>query len=252
MNDWLKERELIDELIKRDSKRELVAHYTKREIVVENILPDFKLKFSSLNNSNDPAEYILKITSAFLNEDFNPEEVFKELDKYLVNNIYTFCTCLSHKENKNLKISLSSFGKPKMWAHYGQNHEGICLVFNKKRLNHEIRESLNKEIWSKEIDYSEKEISISKKSPYSISIINKNKKEEILKHLDDHYEELLFRKKKDWESEKEFRWAFFEKEEISLIEFKDSLVAVVLGGNELSKDLRKYHKEFNRKKNKHI
>lgn len=234
MRDWKRNSDLCNKILNKDLNQELVAHYTTREIAFEKILDSKSIKLSSLSNTNDPAEFISRIT-AFRDEN----ELTDNIEEHFTKNILTFCCCLSDPKNIDKKVNLSSFGKPKMWAHYGQNHEGICLVFNKEKLNTCLEEILdNDRLFCDRISYGPYRNEpfvirippINEPDPYRFVRTEDEIQNDVLNHLNSYCKELIFTKSEDWSSEFEYRWAYYNyAEEEGLIKYRDSLEAVVLG-----------------------
>ena len=216
----------LDDLLKKDRERDYVAHYTNAETAIEFILKEKKIRFSSLKKSNDPQEFIDKIRRV-VSKSEDPVEKMMEASELILNNVHTFCTSISTNSETDF-ISKTSFGKPKMWAHYGQKHKGICLLFGKEELKKKIVSSNPQKNWINEIRYGYKEEPKRDYTPYSIYIKN-NVEEEVINHLDIYKDELLFKKNPDWSSEAEYRFAIYCREEYFNVEIESSLKAVILG-----------------------
>lgn len=124
-----------------------------------------------------------------------------------------------------------------MWAHYGDNHKGICLIFDKEELSAQFRKSDFIKIYEDKVDYlsflplignsillSKIELEKFESESYNLELL--------YEFLDDNY--LLkfkyFRKHIDWKTENEYRWLVFAKTTRDLnINFGSSLKAIVLG-----------------------
>ena len=73
-------------------------------------------------------------------------------------------------------------------------------------------------------------------------------KKYLQKHIVDNYKSLFFLKKKDWETEEEWRFVYYsESEEEVYIDFKDSLLGIIFGT-----DCRNYSKYLSFLKEKGI
>lgn len=125
----------------------LIGHYTSQTTFLEHILPTKKIRFSALSKTNDPAEY--KTPSAY--------PVF---DKVICSDHYdqALATRDVVKEEfkicweKNVKLACFSaaadnntpcWQKPRMWAQYGNNHHGVCLLFDRQRLDDIAKQNLD-------------------------------------------------------------------------------------------------------------
>lgn len=97
---------------------------------------------SRLEKVNDPKES--KPTFSFsLNNSTTNVELFEFYKRFLTF-LKIMCLCIDNKSYfKNLddinRFPGKGFDHPRMWAQYGENHRGICLVFDDKRLYSELR-----------------------------------------------------------------------------------------------------------------
>lgn len=126
------------------------------------------------------------------------------------------------------------YSRPRMWAQYTGNHSGICLMFDKEKLNNAIRDCLGVEtIHNGPVKYGR----YSLKNHFAFNGINFDTikrdgiNEVAQKHLDSYFEELFLEKTDDWKDECEYRWVLFSKEEEEYIhiDYRDALVAIILG-----------------------
>ena len=151
---------------------EYLCHYTKQEHA-KNIIKNMVLRFGKICESNDPTEVVgvrtnLTLTTTnplSLQIDDESESVIAAIENYMkiyLNKILQVI-CFSKGSIKNIEgdveanikddfidtlemDSIGVFSKrppyylPRMWAQYGENHSGVCLVFNKKRLINQVIE----------------------------------------------------------------------------------------------------------------
>src|SRR5690606_34757584 len=117
-------------------------HYTSIDNAVNFILKDRTLMFNSLRGTNDPKE------SKNWEFNFHTEDNLKpthqesmQLWHDVTNEIKTKCKVLCFsKDMKGLgansinDIYLRGYSKPRMWAQYGSKHRGVCLIFERERL----------------------------------------------------------------------------------------------------------------------
>ena len=98
-------------------------HYTRYHTLCKYIIPFKRLKFSSILNTNDPSEsnpkfiYGESCPTKLLNDnaDYYSQMFREEYRKY---KFISFCSNRGGVEG--FKIS-------SMWAHYGNNHKGVCI-----------------------------------------------------------------------------------------------------------------------------
>lgn len=116
-------------------------HYCSLQNVLEDILPNRRLRLGWMKNSNDPRENKGFQFGTFIWGDEGIGDLSKlteEISEVLRDDCKMICF------SKNYKQTLGSELSP-MWAHYGGKHKGICLKIDKEKFLEE-----NKDI----IDYS--------------------------------------------------------------------------------------------------
>ena len=233
-----------DYLINYISTEDAIFHYTRRAVALEKILYENQFKFSYFENTNDPYEYKTKlIGAAGWGWDDAVEkmiyETIKALDKILVEQTL-FIACCSNEFEERALIS-HGFLKSRMWSQYGENHEGVCLVFSKEKLKRLLLnkfESTEYVIWEGDVEYKEY---INDDSGHdSLNIDNNtfddNTPEKVaFMHLEKYYRELLFRKQSDYKDEQEYRVVMLRKNRHMIaatepvFEVKDCLGGIILG-----------------------
>lgn len=125
-----------------------VAHYTRLDSFWQ-ILYYRNLRLSRLNSLNDIIEPELKIEF----ESKLEEKDRKSLERYLCNLVaHIYILSLSHDavvvEKKDFESDRffndytgRSFALPRMWAQYSNNNQGVCLLFDKKKLLTEAKKA---------------------------------------------------------------------------------------------------------------
>lgn len=240
-----------------------VAKYTTFDRVIKDILPFNKIRVSSANKVNDPYENkkgsIIE-ADIFFSQDSTGKEYFEFKEKFedaqykLLSHIKLFCTSIYSLEKVNyINHAHEIYAKPRMWATYGDNHKGVCLVFNKKELTHQFEKVENFKISENKMNYDKLIIDAQGRNPLlSNNDLNKIYKdnlfdiEKLFKVLDsnDTLTKRYFRKHYDWNSENEYRWLIFSKTSEDLdVDYGNSLKAIFLGidfNEKYQKLLKKY------------
>lgn len=237
-------------------------HYTTFDTALKIIDSD-SILFSHLNNTNDTSEAKIKVI-------FSPEGISsqEEYNKY-VNSITNYfekhnkliqLLCFSmdtnldskdidkkntsmHPKEKYYDISGRGFALPRMWAQYGDNSKGVCIVVDKEKL----------------LELINKKICIKKHGPviyrpfYDSYIISKKMMDDLYEKIsskfngsypllnlinDDHgfLQNNYFEKNIDWKNENEFRIITLVNEQTSnervpINDFSSALRGIVLGEN---------------------
>jgi hypothetical protein len=204
-------------------------HYTN-EKNGSSIINSKKLRFSNRIKSKDPVES-LKIRSHTISFSYSDEEtleidnktepVIQEVDEILnemFNHTKQICFCKNDVENKIL-----GFLKPRMWNQYGDDYQGLSLIFSKKKL---LEEKSEKMLFDdvKYIDYSQFNIDFGKNQ----NLILKLGREEFLNKYNEKINHKLFLKHYDYKGENEYRVIIKSTNELEEINIEKSLLGVLL------------------------
>ncbi len=239
-----------------NQERELLFHYTKFDTALFHILPVKKLLMNPIAQTNDIYEMQNSIDKLFKKMDWFEKLVFNSSYEYLKRNKLKLL-CFS-KEGEGRR----GFDNSLMWSFYGDNYQGICLVFNKSKLVNRFGEEFRDNYSFKDIiDYeykipSEIESNEEKKLEKEFRDISSNnlggelehefttyeiKAEKIWQVLkeQERYKDLFFRKGEEWIMENEYRFVIFDtNHEIPMpnfesnrtfLDYGNSLVSIVLG-----------------------
>lgn len=241
-------------------------HYTKSDTALNYILASNKIRFSCLANTNDPEESTrfelinLDETKYKIGENSILElmSVKKELPYKFLSVSFSMDKPWAKSVNTlnyfNIKDHCDrGYLFPRMWATYGEGHKGICLCFNKKKIEAVFKKhgiygekinyiSGNADKFHQDI-YSESE-STPFLIPANIESINN-----IIKHIKNHSKVFFFTKQDDWRDECEFRYIYIRNDGNQRcvdIDFEDALEAIIIGARfeiEKYKEIQKVCKE---------
>jgi Protein of unknown function (DUF2971) len=234
-----------DSFVQLISTTDSVFHYTKRATALEQILSKDIYRLSSLANANDPYEYKSKMIGAsgwgWDDETMKHLHLTSKLLDGLLERGTSFISCCTNFFNNEL---LQAHGclKSRMWSQYGENHEGICLVFSRNSLLEEIRKICSGDmyfIYEGNVGYREYVNDYS--SRHDTVSVNKNTFDDkapieiALNHINTYWQELFFRKQNDYKDEQEFRIVTLQKDILkdpnTPLEIKASkcLTGIILG-----------------------
>ena len=183
--------------------KKYIYHYTKFSTAIEHILPTMKLKSNSLKNMNDPRENQLwsfpgqnvnyrKIYPKTCSEENYCEHQFKLGDE-IRNSVQAISFVQSVKDK--------GFMNEMMWAHYGENHKGICLEIDEQVFCEENNIADEKLI---AIIYENVE------KPFITWDQECSKRENISRISRRYYKELYLTKSTYWKKEEEKRLILFD------------------------------------------
>lgn len=220
-------------------------HYTTTYTALNHILKNGTLKLNSFSQVNDPRESKAWDVSPFVRIDLNLsleqyDAISREVSNILKANAKLVCFSRDKDEATGKwqpKALLDrGFAKPSMWHHYGDRYKGLCLMFDRNKLNNAFDKQLDKNrLVSGKVNYSNEGI-ISKivDDPFVINLTAVNSVKSyintIQSHLNIWFRELFLRKLNDWANEDEYRWVYLDFHPNPVfVSFEDALEAIIIG-----------------------
>jgi Protein of unknown function (DUF2971) len=217
-----------------------VYHYTKLSTALEFILPSGTIKISALQNVNDlresqdwhfsgrgASDMDFKVALQFMNE----------CSRLIKENVRVFCTVQDKPHRDGRSDWHRGYCRPRMWSQYGDNHKGICLVFDKDKLNSAIRAALPEDFWieGRAVVYQDDDYLRDDLEAFSLDLdrVNATSLEYATDFmLANYFSTYFFIKNADWSGEQEWRWVVKGKgdRDIFLL-FQDSLSGLIVGPN---------------------
>lgn len=222
--------------------KNLLYHYTTIEAAIEKILFEKQLRLSPFRALNDPREakdfsYSLQGTGlppeGIDQKHFGTDRKLNELLKDQGKLICFSLDIVDKHTDRNLYF-LKGYAKSRMWSQYGQNHRGVCLVFERNRLVESIRSQAKSEdiVYFGEVSYADYSPEAVRARTISGDVLRSGIEIEdyAFKHLQQNYKGLFFEKNLDYRDENEFRIVVITKSTGYLTyNYNDSLIAVVVG-----------------------
>ncbi len=215
----------------------LLYHYTTKEKALEKILQSGKLRLNALENTNDPREnkyWLLNVLSTFgATCDYNDFYV-RTMDEFN-DRLKTHCRITAFStDDESFEMDQNGrngYAHSRMWAQYGGNHTGVCLLFNQAKLLHSARLELSElgTLWDGRVTYG---MSYEKDDPNSPFHLNYRNADSVDLHIREHYMQLLFEKSADWKSECEYRLVVYSPTKIAgpfEIRIHDSICGLIVG-----------------------
>jgi hypothetical protein len=244
-------------------------HYTNACAAV-SILQSGSFRFTSIKNSNDPKEAYPALQKNCKFSDEENKRFYSQFIDYYENDIrYMSCTVDSSEDlfrNKKMKHYFcgKGFNRSRMWAQYAGNSTGVCICFNKTKIEERVKKQYGEDkINSKKIEYE----------PYIKPTKNVELKDELgeinyVEHIymireedikndklnaeettREHCEDNFFKKSDDWRDEREHRIICFCNKESPLeIGIDDIIEYIVLGYkccDNCKKEIMTYCKKLN-------
>lgn len=252
-----------------------VYHYTRAQVAINNILKDSSLRFNPYNKTNDPLEtksWYLNIADGVdkVISELNNGEKRKILDKLLdfsqaqesilneIKSIFKIICFTRDNPNQPKSPTLTStsgflrgWGHPRMWAQYAENHKGVCLMFDRDKLNEVIFEAYKScKIYQGEVKYLNEPIPEDIKSIKYEDLIEFGIIKVIHKKIEENINRFFFQKARDWQDEFEYRWLIESNENLAeflYIPINSAIRAIILGTNvteDNENELIDYSKKF--------
>lgn len=244
---------MIENVTSSDS---YLYHYTSTDVALEYIIANHTLQFSSYVGTNDPKEsksweFDLGTNGGTDLGKYKMSEMSGWLSVALKGEAKIACFSMDSKGlsgNHMQDIFRRGFSKPRMWAQYADKHAGVCLVFDRKRLNELVEERFSSEhlVLSGPVTYTNREVIRNLYNPddqqYTINLDHLEtvgQERYVMDHLNTHYKRLFFEKMEDWRDESEWRIVVFSKNNENLyLDYKDALVGIVFGENTSEKGIQ--------------
>lgn len=194
-------------------------HYTTREAAFQHILPTGKLRFSTLERMRDPLENKeWRWTGAWF-PDFSapdphaPEKAFMRFNE-LAGAIRQQAHLLALTIDATAHASggaefAKGWSRARMWEQYAEEHEGVCLIFDRDRLiasiGNDLYEQLGIRPYHGEVSYSETGSGEARNLNLNEVPLDVDSRF-VASYIEDHHRDLFFQKALDWETEHEYRF----------------------------------------------
>lgn len=226
------------EELKNAVPEQYICKYIGVATLVLHVLPSKTIRLSPFKEMNDPREtngggFELEpaVSDPPPYDWAEQAEIQSSFRQRYKNNSFVFCATLD--ENTGDKEMQRGYGMPRMWAQYGDNHAGACLVFDREKLQSLADRKFPKDCWYSSVDYDPQMLSAGE-GAYTFSYEEyKSNGFEYFKQLATQYkEQLYFRKHEDWKGEQEWRITTLSEEGYDkglLLPYEDSLKYIILG-----------------------
>ena len=197
---------------------QFVYHYTRAETAHNSILKSSTLRLSSLAETNDPREskaWAFNLWTGGKNDlgRYDFQAVSAWFSNALKTKTRLACFALDQAPltgDHTQDILRRGLARSRMWAQYGDKHQGVCLVFDKARLIRAVKEHLAPRMcWVGDVGYKDHYFIRSTK-PHEF-MINIDELEELgperyaYQHVMQYHDQLFFQKLSDWKDEVEWR-----------------------------------------------
>lgn len=237
------------------NSNEIIYHYTKIQTAYEHILHTNKLRLSDRKTSNDPIEnimdrVIIKSSYGYPDTKKATNETGDKVSKFIlekIKNSKQLCFCKNNNDPEIIKYTIPpsqyyGFLKPRMWDQYGDKYNGICLVFDKKKLKEN-----NPNIHSDHIEYINYEEFFRNQNSIDLNRLYTLGFDDYCIEYSEKIKNCSFLKHKDYSGENEYRFISFSNKE-TFLEIGDSLKAIIISQRNLTDFAKIWFNDFVSKK----
>lgn len=239
-------------------EKELICHYTNEEKAI-SILKSKQINFNSFAKCNDPREskqwnfcYIGNGQQLCLKEYRNTPDVF---DQFIKN--YSMILCFCGWNNEKMKFENNAippyrqdyyrvgWARSRMWSQYGDKYRGVCLVFDKSKLEEQFSLTFGKnKKFADYVEYQYHLISFIKATKIECKDILKfGVKKSLEMQINKYFHEFYFLKLMDYRDEQEYRLVVIVDDgNFVTLPIESSLKSVILGVDFPRQDYEKIDK----------
>jgi len=242
--------DLLDDVIPTE-----ICHYTSKEIALEHILANKKIRLGRLGLTNDPRESRrwmvpnvvwgeeltkegeAEIAKSTLMIEQEVNRILKEEWRVLCAVCHNFPYSDSYEGKKEYDHHKYAFSHSRMWAQYAKNHSGVCLLFDGKKLDENMHQHFdltgeNYPIFHGFVRYDYNESVKTTPTHLDIEFQNEKPVDRIRKTLIKHYEPNFLYKSPEWKAEHEYRWLVHSTDSSDvLIPIENAIKAVIVGAD---------------------
>lgn len=228
-------------------KEKYLYHYTSMDTAINYILHNRTLRFNPLANVNDPMESDPNRWAYSNREKGDKSEAIRDqVSDHFKNR--TKVVCFSRDDQADWgSPEFSPFdycsrghSKPRMWATYGDNHRGVCLIFDKELLRQAFEGGLNGRgrLLYGAVRYGKLlPIDEDKAAVFDLKTFEENFEKTLYQKIEDHHNMYFLYKHVDWSTENEYRFIISGGKQGSIeLAFNDSLVGVAVGKKSMEKE----------------
>lgn len=223
-------------------------HFTSVDTLTKYILKDNRLKFNNLYEMNDPKEsnswpfkvYDESDAKSYLKINI---QLFEDIDRYI--KTHWLIACFKEEfgiiVNTDINDCSRAYFDMRMWAQYGENHAGVCVIFDYEKLVSSFSNANDINIFNGCASYLQNYIN-GNEDPFALSFYQMSQfglNEMLNRQTEKYYKEFFFTKSLSWSGEREYRIALQSKDkevEFYLHDFKDAISGIILGNKTSEED----------------
>jgi len=213
----------------------LVYHYTRASAALEGILESMTMRLTPVSDGNDPWESRTQAAGFHAEgEEGFPPDLFASLDRR-VRRARRACFCRDDPDcpldglRRDYAKSCYGWARDRMWGQYADAHRGVCLWFNRDKLQQSAREALGLlgECIAAEVTYPDDDWPPKSQAIDMVALRDLGEEAYLRRQARWRF----FEKRKDWEGEREYRILLLPAEgnPVAQVPIATSLVAIIIG-----------------------
>jgi hypothetical protein len=208
----------------------MLYHFTSCDAVLKILLTD-TLRFSKSINLDDPFERWRSRNYTRMPPQVHESDPMSKYHKHfnsLVNltNVLCFFDCVNERNE-----AVDPLSDSKMWSHYGKNHTGCCLVFDKKKTIAFFTENIKDSVAEHgRVEYNDLK---TYEHTFMSAFDRKEYSEIVFKKL---FRNLFFNKAKHYSMENEYRFAVNNGNQDCSLTVSSKIIKVVIAENAKHED----------------
>jgi hypothetical protein len=215
-----------------------VYHYTTRQAALGAILLKGEVRLGLYRHMNDPREakdWLFTIEGGTVESAEAVLELSREATRLA--KATSKVLALTCDDPASPGTGFGEFGRgyahSALWAHYGGAHSGVCLVFERDALRVAIEDALLSKgrLYEGRVEYADAPGDEIEAFTLSADVINDVGLERAIEdHVALWHPVLFFRKSREWENEREYRWLLRSPDPVpEVVSISSAIRAVVVG-----------------------
>lgn len=238
----------------------LLFHYTRTPIALEYIFPSMKLRMGSMSAMNDQREsapWHMNVMANRPAEEYArlSAEIEEAVDRYLKSYARLVCFAQDQPDEHpefppdqyEREDIIKGWEHDRMWAQYADNHTGLCLFFDREKLDQRMREHFDQRghLVHGRVTYADRRYRRYEENPRQLAFDPFDKYylpeedgtlEDYLKRFRaEWWPHLYFLKDPDWKSEQEYRYVWLADDDpetdAEYVSIEGCLTAICLGAS---------------------
>ena len=212
-------------------------HYTRLATAIEHIIPSQRLAlqpFAGMNDPREAREWNVSTTGSGGNR-FGVKEFWNAYE--VTNRLKQTCklVCFTADATPDAEGEpefARGYARPRMWAHYAEDHRGVCLLFDRDALHERLTSTFEGrgELFFGSVAYADRGIPLHVLDLNVGTILDRGLESVLDSLVKSHSTELFFSKARDWATETEVRYLLRTPTEgAEFVSIEGTLRAVCMG-----------------------